>query len=84
MKSYLSAKQVVARLNGAISLKLVYKLASEGKLRTNRATGKLLFEEESLEELMAGPPRAPPVPEELPPPVRPRGRPKKKELIELW
>lgn len=84
MKTYLSVKQVVARLNGAISGKLVYKLASTGKLRANRATGKLLIEEDSLIELMEGQARAPPVPEEPPPPVRPRGRPKKKSGIDLW
>lgn len=83
MKSFLSVRQVVQRLNGAISVKLVYKLAAQGKLRTNRATGKLLIEEDSLVELMEGQPRGPPVPEEPPPPVRPRGRPKKAEL-ELW
>jgi hypothetical protein len=83
VKSYLSVKQVVQRLNGAISVKLVYKLANQGKLRSNRATGKLLIEEDSLVELMEGQPRGPPVPEEPPPPVRPRGRPKKKAM-ELW
>lgn len=60
--------------------KLVYKLAAQGKLRVNRATGKLLIEEDSLIELMAGPPD---VPSEPPPPVRPRGRPKK-DRIRLW
>lgn len=83
MKSYLSAKQVVQRLNGAISVKLVYKLAAMGKLRANRATGKLLIEEDSLVELMEGQARPPPVPEETPPPVRPRGRPRKAEM-RLW
>ena len=80
MKSFLSVKQVVQRLNGAVSAKLIYKLASQGKLKANRATGKLLIEEESLLELME--PRGPPVPEEPPPPIRKRGRPKKK--MELW
>lgn len=84
MKSFLSVKQVVARLNGSISGKLVYKLAAQGKLRSNRATGKLLIEEDSLTELMEGQPRAPPVPEEPPPPVRPRGRPRKKVEMKLW
>ena len=84
MKSFLSAKQVVAKLNGAISVKLVYKLCQQGKLRTNRATGKLLIEEDSLVEMMEGRPRGPPTPEEPPPPVRPRGRPKKKAEMELW
>jgi hypothetical protein len=84
MKSYLSAKQVVARLNGSISVKLVYKLVAQGKLRGNRATGKLLIEEDSLIDLMEGQPRGPPVPEEPPPPVRPRGRPRKKAEMELW
>jgi hypothetical protein len=83
MKSYLSVKQCVAMLNGAISGKLIYALVAKGKLRSNRNTGKLLIEEDSLVELMEGEAR-PVVPEEPPPPVRPRGRPKKKETIELW
>lgn len=82
MKSYLSVRQVVARLNGAISVKLVYKLVAEGKLRSNRATGKLLVEEESLVELLEGKSK-PVLPEIPPPPSRPRGRPKKKEM-QLW
>ena len=81
MKSFLSAKQVVARLNGAISVKTVYKLVSLGKLRANRATGKVLVEEDSLVELMEGPSK-PLVLEAPPPPVRPRGRPKK--TLPLW
>ena len=85
MKTYLSARQVVQRLNGAISVKLVYKLCSQGKLRTNRATGKVLIEEDSLVELMEGKPRAPPPPEE-PPPV-PKRRVNRKNPgveMELW
>lgn len=66
MKSYLSVKQVVRRLNGAVSAKLVYKLIATGKLRANRATGKVLVEEDSLVELMEGG-RPPPVPEAPPP-----------------
>jgi hypothetical protein len=81
VKTYLSAKQVVQRLNGAISLKLVYALVARGKLRGNRATGKLLIEEDSLVELME--PAKPVVPECPPPPLRPRGRPKRK-VQELW
>lgn len=84
MKTYLSAKQVVARLNGAISVKLVYALVARGKLRCNRALGKVLIEEDSLVELMEGQARPPPAPSEPPPPVRPRGRPKKKAELELW
>jgi hypothetical protein len=83
VKSYISVKQVVARLNGAISVKLVYALIAKGKLRSNRATGKLLVEEDSLVELMDGPTR-PVVPEEPPPPRRPRGRPKKPVPMPLW
>ncbi len=82
VKSFLSAKQVVQRLNGAISLKLVYSLVAQGKLRANRATGKLLIEEDSLFELME--PAKPAVPECPPPAVRPRGRPKRKPEMELW
>jgi hypothetical protein len=82
MKSYLSVRQVVQRLNNAVSAKLVYKLVSQGKLRANRATGKLLVEEDSLVELLDGP-RSEPVPQVPPPPVRPRGRPKQKER-QLW
>lgn len=83
MKSYLSARQVVQRLNGAISVKQVYRLCSLGRLRSTRALGKLLIEEDSLAELLEGQPRPPPVPEAPPPPRRPRGRPKKQKL-ELW
>lgn len=82
MKSYLSVRQVVQRLNGAISIKLVYKLVAQGRLRGNRATGKLLVEEDSLIELLE-PPKPPPPPEMPPPPRRPRGRPKRKE-VKLW
>ncbi len=82
MKSYLSVKQCVARLNGAVSSKLLYKLIAQGKLRVSRSTGKVLVEEDSLVELVEGPPR-PTVPELPPPPVRPRGRPKK-EKLKLW
>lgn len=81
VKSYLSVRQVVERLNGAVSAKLVYKLIDAGKLRANRATGKVLVEEDSLIELMEGNPR-PSAPELPPPPRRPRGRPKRK--VELW
>lgn len=84
MKTFLSVKQCVALLNGSVSGKLIYKLCSQGKLRANRNTGKLLVEEDSLIELMEGQARAPPVPEETPPPVMPRGRPKKKAGLELW
>lgn len=83
MKSYLSAKQVVKLLNGAISLKLVYSLVAKGKLRANRNTGKLLIEEDSLSELMEGKVVAA-VPVMPPPPVRKRGRPKKIEQPPLW
>jgi hypothetical protein len=83
VKSFLSVKQVVQRLNGSISVKLVYKLAAMGKLRGNKNTGKLLIEEDSLVALMEGPPKPPPPPEEPPPPRRPRGRPKKNPLP-LW
>lgn len=80
MKTYLSAKQVVQRLNGAISVKLVYVLVARGKLRANRATGKILIEEDSLVELMEP---KPVVPECPPPQVRPRGRPRKQPMP-LW
>jgi hypothetical protein len=83
VKTYLSVRQVVIRLNGAISAKLVYKLIAQGKLRVNRELGKILVEEDSLEELLAGPPTPEPVPQLPPPPVRPRGRPKRK-TAELW
>jgi hypothetical protein len=82
MKSYLSVRQVVERLNNAVSAKLVYKLISQGKLRANRATGKLLVEEDSLVELLDGP-RNEPVPEMPPPPVRSRGRPKPQKM-QMW
>lgn len=79
MKSYLSVRQVVERLNGSISVKLVYKLIAAGKLRVNRSTGKVLVEEDSLVELMEGRPRPPPVPE-TPPPARKQ----QKEKVNLW
>jgi hypothetical protein len=79
MKSYISVRQVVERLNSSISVKLVYKLIAAGKLRVNRSTGKVLVEEESLVELMEGSPRAPPVPETPPP-----RRTQRKETVELW
>lgn len=83
MKSYLSVKQVVAKLNGAVSAKLVYSLCGQGKLRCNKATGKVLVEEDSLVELLEGPAK-PAVPEEPPPPTRPRGRPRKRPGMDLW
>lgn len=84
MKTYLSARQVVARLNGAISVKLVYKLCSQGKLRCNRATGKVLIEEDSLVELMEGKPK-PTVPEEPPPqPKRKVNRKNPGMQFDLW
>ncbi len=82
MKTYLSVRQVVQRLNGAVSAKQIYALASRGVLRSNRALGKVLIEEDSLLELLE-PPRPPPVPELPPPPVRPRGRPRKAKM-QLW
>ncbi len=82
MKTYLSVRQVVDKLNGAVSGKLIYALVARGTLRVNRSLGKLLIEEDSLIELMEGNQRAPP-PEQPPPPVRPRGRPKKKPMT-LW
>jgi hypothetical protein len=86
MKSYLSAKQVAQRLNGAISVKQIYRLIHMGKLKVNRNLGKILIEEESLERLLAGPePEQEVVPSEPPPPSRKPGRPKKHlEPIELW
>lgn len=83
MKSYLSARQVVQRLNGAISVKLVYALVKKGKLRGNRTTGKLLIEEDSLIELLEGKPRPPPPPEE-PPPKRRVSRKNPGVEVELW
>jgi hypothetical protein len=61
LKRYLSAKQVVEKLNGSISVKLVYKLIAQGKLRVNRETGKVLVEEDSLIELLQGRAEKPPV-----------------------
>ena len=79
MKSYLSVRQVVARLNGAVSAKLIYALVACGKLRANRRLGKILIDEDALAELLE-PPTPAPVPEMPPPPVRPRGRPRKQQL----
>lgn len=81
MKSYLSVRQVVQKLNGSISVKLVYKLISNGKLRVNRATGKVLVEEESLAELMDGKPHVPTVSEPSP---RSRQRERRKQPVDLW
>lgn len=83
MKSYLSARQVVQRLNGAISVKQVYKLISQGRLRVNRNLGKLLIEEDSLVELLEGKPRPPPPPEE-PPPKQRVSRKNPGVELELW
>lgn len=80
MKVYLSVKQAVKRLNRSVSAKLIYVLIARGKLRVNRNLGRILIEEDSLIELMAGPPE---VPSEPPPPVRARGRPKK-DKMPLW
>jgi len=77
IKSYLSARQIVARLNGAISVKLVYRLVQQGKLRANRQLGKVLIEEESLMELLEGPHAAAP---SMVSTVKPRARWKRK----LW
>jgi hypothetical protein len=82
MKNYLSVRQVVERLNNAVSIKLIYKLVGQGKLRGNRATGKLLIEEDNLIELLEGPPK-PAAQEEPPPPQRPRGRPRQAKM-DLW
>jgi hypothetical protein len=63
MKSYLSVKQVYARLNGAVSLRQIYASVARGKLRVSRAFGKVLIEEESLSALLeasADPPADPP------------------------
>jgi hypothetical protein len=48
MKSYLSVKQVVARLNGFLSAKLIYVLLAKGRLRVNRILRKPPIEEDSL------------------------------------
>lgn len=76
MKNYLSARQVVERLGGGISVKLVYALIKKGKLRANRNLGKILIEEDSLIELME--PRAPP---EEPPPKK---KDRQKVKLDLW
>lgn len=83
MKTYLSVRQAVARLNGAVSNKLLYRLIAEGKLRVNRNLGKLLIEEDSLVELLEGKPRPPPPPEE-PPPKRRVNRKNPGVEMELW
>lgn len=83
MKSYLSVRQVVARLNGAVSVKLIYKLIDLGKLRVNRALGKVLVEEDSLIELMAGPG----IPQTAQAMVAPRTRPRRQQRkrgVDLW
>lgn len=81
MKTFLSVKQAVAALNHSVSAKLLYKLISQGKLRVNRATGKVLIEQDSLFELMATPEEPA---SEPPPPVRKAGRPKKAAALDLW
>jgi hypothetical protein len=89
-KRYLSVKQVVQQLNNAVSDKLIYKLVAEGKLRANKATGKVLIEVDSLNELMGESRPAVRPPQQPPPPRRPRGRPRgrmprpKEKRIELW
>jgi hypothetical protein len=88
MKSYLSVRQVVERLNGSVKLGLIYRLIRDGRLRVSRGLGKVLVEEDSLTELLeAGtePKKRPMVPEAPPPPPRPRGRPRKNpKPMELW
>jgi hypothetical protein len=79
MKSYLSAKQVVQKLNGAISVKLIYRLVEQGKLRANRSLGKVLIEEDSLIELLEDNVRSPP-PEKHPP----RKSTAKRPIVDLW
>ncbi len=81
MKSYLSVRQCVARLNGAVSIKLIYALVKKGRLRANRALGKLLVEEDSLLELLNEEPTLPPPAEEVPVQVPARQR---KGQIDLW
>ncbi len=63
-------------------LKVVYKLTEQGKLRANRATGKVVSDEDCLVQLMEEPTKKP-VPELRPPSQRPRGLPKKEEM-QLW
>lgn len=86
VKRYLSVRQVVEQLNKSVSAKLVYKLIAIGKLRANRATGKILVEEDSLIELMEEKPTPslPPPPQVTPTrEPRRRGRPRR-EAVELW
>ncbi len=80
MRSFLSVGQVAERLNLPVSATQIYTVIAQGKLRVNRSLGKLLVEDYSLIELMAGPV---PVPSEPPPLVRPRDRPKK-DKTPLW
>ena len=53
MPRYLSVKQVREWLGGAVSIRLIYKLIDQGKLRVNRALGKVLVLGSSLEALLA-------------------------------
>ena len=82
MKSYLSVKQVVQKLNSSVSAKQVYALVRKGKLKANRALGKVLILEESLVALLASGETVS-EPATMPPTPRPRGRPKRSG-IELW
>ncbi|MBA4190275.1 MAG: hypothetical protein C0467_20000 [Planctomycetaceae bacterium] len=90
LKRYLSVKQVVQRLNNAVSIKLIYKLIATGKLRANKVTGKVLIDEESLVELIEGASHSSQVKEQTQPLKRPKGRPRTKAnrsgkmRIELW
>jgi hypothetical protein len=50
--NYLSVKQVHQRLNGAVSLRGIYKYCYSGRLHYTKAFGKVLVLEASLEALL--------------------------------
>ena len=83
---YISVRQAVQRLNGAVGKSLIYSLIATGRLRATRLMGKILIDAGHLDELLiaglTGPrpePPAPPAakPAPLPDPIR-------KRRIKLW
>jgi excisionase family DNA binding protein len=50
---YISVRQAIELLNGAVSRSFLYKLVAEGKLRGTNLAGKVLVDADHLDELLA-------------------------------
>jgi len=50
---FISIKQAIERLNGAVSKSFLYKLIADGKLRGTNLGGKVLVDAGHLDELLA-------------------------------